>query len=144
MAKPLVRIAAVQFGFSLGVVAILARAAQLQLVQGDRWSEEAERQRTERVVLPARRGALYDRNGVPLAVSQEFYHVGIAPNELINPRATGQLVSRLLRVSWPALQRDLRSKRWIYYHGPYTATQVEQLRRLDGVHLTSDFQRFYP
>ena len=33
-------------------------------------------------VLPARRGALYDRNGVPLAVTQEFYHVGIAPNEL--------------------------------------------------------------
>jgi cell division protein FtsI (penicillin-binding protein 3) len=144
MAKPLARIAAVQFGFTLGVAAILARAAQLQLVQGDRWAEQAERQRTERVVLPARRGALYDRNGIPLAVSQEFYHVGIAPNELTNPRATGQLVSRQLGVSWPTLQRDLRSKRWIYYHGPFTATQVERLRRLDGIHLTSDFQRFYP
>jgi cell division protein FtsI (penicillin-binding protein 3) len=144
MAKPLARIAAVQFGFALGVAAILARAAQLQLAQGDRWAEQAERQRTERVVLPARRGALYDRNGVPLAVSQDFYHVGIAPNELNNPRATGQLISRQLGVSWPALQRDLRSKRWIYYHGPFTATQVERLRRLDGIHLTSDFQRFYP
>jgi cell division protein FtsI (penicillin-binding protein 3) len=144
MAKPLARIAAIQFGFTLGVAAILARAAQLQLVQGDRWAEQAERQRTERVVLPARRGALYDRNGVPLAVSQEFYHVGIAPNELTTPRATGQLVSRQLGVSWPTLQRDLRSKRWIYYHGPFTATQVERLRRLDGIHLTSDFQRFYP
>ena len=48
---------------------------------------EAERQRTERTVLPARRGALYDRNGVPLAVSQEFYHVGVAPNELVDARA---------------------------------------------------------
>ncbi len=65
--------------------AILARAAQLQLVQGERWAEQAERQRTERAVLPARRGALYDRNGVPLAVSQEFYHVGVAPNELSRP-----------------------------------------------------------
>jgi cell division protein FtsI (penicillin-binding protein 3) len=144
MAKPLARIAAVQFGFALGVAAILARAAQLQLFQGDRWAEQAERQRTERVVLPARRGALYDRNGVPLAVSQEFYHVGIAPNELTNPRATGQLVSRHLGVSWPALQRDLRSKRWIYFHGPFPATRVERLRRLDGIHITSDFQRFYP
>jgi cell division protein FtsI (penicillin-binding protein 3) len=144
MAKPLARIAAVQFGFILGVAAILARAAQLQLVQGKTWSERAERQRTERVVLPARRGALYDRNGVPLAVSQEFYHLGIAPNELSNPRATGQLVSRQLGISWPALQRELRSKRWIYYHGPFTATQVERLRRLAGIHLTSDFQRFYP
>ena len=144
MAKPLARIAAVQFGFALGVAAILARAAQLQLVQGDRWAEQAQRQRTERVVLPARRGALFDRNGAPLAVSQELYRVGIAPNELASPRATGQLLSRQLGVSWPALQRDLRSKRWIYFHGPFTATQVQRLRRLSGVHLTRDFQRFYP
>jgi cell division protein FtsI (penicillin-binding protein 3) len=144
MAKPLARIAAVQFGFALSVAAIVARAAQLQLVQGDRWAEQAQRQRTERVVLPARRGALYDRNGVPLAVSQEFYHIGIAPNELANPRSTGQLLSGQLGVSWPSLQQDLRSKRWIYFNGPFTATQVQRLRRLDGIHLTRDFQRFYP
>lgn len=144
MAKPLARIAAVQFGFALSVAAILARAAQLQLVEGDRWAEQARRQRTERVVLPARRGALYDRNGVPLAVSQEFYHIGIAPNELANPRSTGQLLSRQLGVPWPTLQQDLRSKRWIYFNGPFTATQVQRLRRLDGIHLTRDFQRFYP
>ena len=144
MAKPLARIAAVQFGFALSIAAILARAAQLQLVQGDRWAQQAQRQRTERVVLPARRGALYDRNGVPLAVSQEFYHIGIAPNELANPRSTGQLLSRQLGVSWPTLQQDLRSKRWIYFNGPFTATQVQRLRRLDGIHLTRDFQRFYP
>jgi cell division protein FtsI (penicillin-binding protein 3) len=144
MAKARARIAVVQFGFTLGVAAIVARAAQLQLIQGDRWAEQAERQRTERVVLPARRGALYDRNGVPLAVSQEFYHIGIAPNELANPRSTGQLLSRQLGISWPTLQRDLRSKRWIYYHGPFTATQVQRIRRLDGIHLTRDFQRFYP
>jgi cell division protein FtsI (penicillin-binding protein 3) len=144
MAKPLARIAAVQFGFALSIAAILARAAQLQLVQGDRWAEQAQRQRTERVVLPARRGALYDRNGVPLAVSQEFYHIGIAPNELANPRSTGQLLSRQLGVSWATLQQDLRSKRWIYFNGPFTATQVQRLRRLDGIHLTRDFQRFYP
>jgi cell division protein FtsI (penicillin-binding protein 3) len=144
MVRPLARIAAVQFGFALSVAAILARAAQLQLMQGDRWAEQAQRQRTERVVLPARRGALYDRNGVPLAVSQEFYHIGIAPNELANPRSTGQLLSRQLGVSWPTLQQELRSKRWIYFNGPFTATQVEVLRRLDGIHLTREFQRFYP
>jgi cell division protein FtsI (penicillin-binding protein 3) len=77
-------------------------------------------------------------------VSQEFYHIGIAPNELANPRSTGQLLSRQLGVSWPALQQDLRSKRWIYFNGPFTATQVQRLRRLDGIHLTRDFQRFYP
>jgi cell division protein FtsI (penicillin-binding protein 3) len=145
MAKPQARIAAVQFGFALGILAILARAAQLQLVQGDRWADQALRQRTERAVLPARRGALYDRNGVPLAVSQEFYHVGVAPNELADSRSAARLLSGNLGVSRSGLERDLRTgKRWIYFHGPFSATQVQPLRRLDGVHLSSDFQRFYP
>lgn len=144
MARPQARIAAIQFGFALGVVAILARAAQLQLMQGGRWAEQAQRQRTERAILPARRGALYDRNGVPLAVSQEFYHVGVAPNEVADAQ-TAQLLSRHLGVSRAALERDLRArKRWIYFHGPFTATRVQPLRRLPGVHLTGDFQRFYP
>jgi cell division protein FtsI (penicillin-binding protein 3) len=145
MAKPLARIAVIQFCFGLGVLAILGRAAQLQLLQGDRWAEQARRQRTERAVLPARRGGLYDRNGVPLAISQEFYHVGVAPNELADSRRAARLLSRHLRVSLPALERGIRAgKRWIYFHGPFTATQVQPLRRLDGVHLTGDFQRFYP
>ncbi|MEO8088748.1 MAG: penicillin-binding transpeptidase domain-containing protein [Gemmatimonadales bacterium] len=144
MARPQARIAAIQFGFALGVVAIVARAVQLQLIQGDRWSQEAERQRTERAILPARRGALFDRNGVPLAVSQEFYHVGVAPNEVTDARAV-QLLSRQLGVSRAALERDFRGgKRWIYFHGPFTATRVQPLRRMPGVHLTGDFQRFYP
>lgn len=144
MARPQARIAAIQFGFALGVLAIIARAAQLQLVEGGRWAAQAERQRTERIMLPARRGALFDRNGVPLAVSQEFYHVGVAPNE-VTDRRVAQLLSRHLGVSRTALERDLRSgKRWIYFHGPFTATRVQPLRRLPGIHLTSDFQRFYP
>jgi cell division protein FtsI (penicillin-binding protein 3) len=145
MAKPLARIAAVQLGFALLVLAVLARAAQLQLFQGERWAEQARRQRTERAVLPARRGGLFDRNGVPLAISQEFYHVGIAPNELADSRSAGRLLSRQLGVPWTTLSRELRSgKRWIYFHGPFSATQVQPLRRVTGVHLSQDYQRFYP
>jgi cell division protein FtsI (penicillin-binding protein 3) len=96
-------------------------------------------------VLPARRGALYDRNGVPLAVTQEFYHVGIAPNELDDPTAARRLLVRSLGVPAAALDREFRSgKRWIYLHGPYNATQVQPLRPLSGVHLEGSFQRFYP
>jgi cell division protein FtsI (penicillin-binding protein 3) len=145
MAKPLVRIAALQVVFGSIILMILARAAQLQLFQGDHWSEQARRQRTERAVLPARRGGLYDRHGVPLAISQEFYHVGIAPNEVADPVATGRLVAQQLRIPRTSLIHDLRSgKRWLYYHGPFTATQVQPLRRLAGVHLNRDFHRFYP
>ncbi|MBA3444600.1 MAG: PASTA domain-containing protein [Gemmatimonadales bacterium] len=145
MARPQARIAVVQFAFGLGVLGILARAAQLQLVEGNRWAEQAQRQRTERAVLPARRGALYDRHGVPLAVSQEFYHVGVAPNELTDGRVTANVLARHLGVSRSSLEGELRAKKpWIYFHGPFSATQVQPLRKLDGIHLTGNFKRFYP
>jgi cell division protein FtsI (penicillin-binding protein 3) len=145
MAKPTARIAVVRFGFVLGVLAILGRAAQLQIVEGDEWAKEASRKRTERVVLPARRGALYDRNGVPLALTQEFYHVGIAPNELEDVPAAFRLVVRSLGVTATELDREFRSRKpWIYLHGPFSATQVQALRQTRGIHLDGEFQRFYP
>ena len=145
MAKPTVRIAAIQFGFAIGILAVLTRAAQLQIVEAERWGHEAARQRTEKVVLPARRGALYDRNGTPLAITQEFYHIGVAPNELEDIRAAFVLLVRNLGVSAPALNREFQArKRWIYLHGPFNATQVQPLRQVNGVHLTGEYQRFYP
>jgi cell division protein FtsI (penicillin-binding protein 3) len=145
MAKPSARIAAVQFGFAVGIVAILSRAAQLQIVDHEAWSAEARRTRTVKVVLPARRGALYDRNGVPFAITQEFYHVGIAPNELSDRGAAFRLLVHSLGVSAPALDREFRARKpWIYLHGPFNATQVQPLRAVKGVHLAGEFQRFYP
>ncbi len=144
MAKPAARIAAIQFGFALGILAILTRAAQLQIVEAERWEHEATRLRTEQVVLPARRGSLYDRNGIPLAITQESYRVGIAPNELEDARSAISLVVRNLGVSGPALSRELGRKRWIYLHGPFNATQVQALREVRGIHLTGELQRFYP
>jgi len=85
------------------------------------------------------------RYGVPLAISQEFYHVGIAPNELTDAGSAGRLISRQLGVPLSVLSRNLRSgKRWVYYHGPFSATQVQSLRRVSGIHLSQDYQRFYP
>ena len=145
MAKPTARIAAIQFGFAVGILAVLTRAAQLQIVEAERWQREAAAQRTEKVVLPARRGALYDRTGIPLAITQEFYHVGVAPNELDDVRSAFVALVRNLGISAPALNREFQArKRWIYLHGPFTASQVQPLRQLHGVHLSGEFQRFYP
>ena len=145
MAKPAARIGAIQFAFAVGILAILTRAAQLQIVEAERWEQEAARQRTEKVVLPARRGALYDRNGVPLAITQEFYHVGVAPNELEDIHTAFVLLVRNLGVSAPALNREFQArKRWIYLHGPFNATQVQPLRTVRGIHLAGEYQRFYP
>jgi cell division protein FtsI (penicillin-binding protein 3) len=143
MARPAVRIQVVEFGVLLGLALLVARAAQVQILHGRRWAEEAQAQRTERIVLQARRGTLYDRHGTPLAVTQETYHVGIAPNELRDPTADGALISRRLGLAARTWQQALR-RRYAYFAGPYSALEVQPLRSVRGVHLESVLNRFYP
>src|SRR5258706_9269760 len=143
MARPAVRIQVVQFGVLAGLALLVGRAAQVQILHGRRWAEEAEAQRTERIVLQARRGALYDRHGTPLAVTQETYHVGIAPNELRDPATDGALISRRLGLTARTWQQALR-RRYAYFAGPYSALEVQPLRSVRGVHLESVLNRFYP
>ncbi len=143
MLRPAVRLRVVQGAFALAVAAVVGRAAQVQLAQGAAYRARAEAQRTERVVLPARRGAISDRNGVPLALTREIYHVGVAPRELGDRRRDPRAIARALGLSLSAVNRALR-RPYAYFGGPYSATQVEPLRRLRGVHLTHELERFYP
>src|SRR5436309_9726369 len=55
MARSAVRIQVVEFGVLAGLALLVGRAAQVQILQGRRWAEEAQAQRTERIVLQARR-----------------------------------------------------------------------------------------
>jgi len=143
MAKPAVRLSFVQAGLLAALAALVLRAAQVQVVEGRRHAAEAAAQRTEHVVLEARRGTLTDRHGTALALTQETYHVGIAPNELRDPRSDAALIARRLRLAPRDLDRALR-RRYAWFSGPYTALEVEPLRAVRGVHLEPVLRRFYP
>ena len=136
MAKPAARTGFIQFCLGLGMLAVLGRSAQLQLVRGDEFAERAARQRTSTVIMPARRGTIYDRAGTPLVVSQEQFHVSIAPEQVGDRLATARAVGKALGENAGRLARELASgRRSVYRHGPFTAVQVQALRDLPGVHL---------
>jgi cell division protein FtsI (penicillin-binding protein 3) len=143
MAKFAVRAQVIQVAMLLALAALVGRAAQVQLVQGARWSTEARVQRTEHIVLAAHRGTLLDRHGIALARSQETYHVGVAPNELRDPARDAELLAERLRLPLPDV-RDALRKRYAYFAGPFSATAVQALRGARGVHLEPVPNRFYP
>lgn len=149
MAQPGHRITLLQVAFLAGLMAVVGRAAQYQLVEHRRWADVAERTRTSTRVLEARRGTLYDRSGAQLAVSQEHYRVGVAPWEV--PRVQRDTVARLLvglgfparRVRQAFSRLDPRQD-WLHRYPPASASDVEQLRRHRGVHLEKVYPRTYP
>jgi cell division protein FtsI (penicillin-binding protein 3) len=152
MATPATRIDFLQFFFLAGLVAVVGRAVQFQVVERAKWAAIAEQTRTVTRALPARRGTMYDRQGAPLAVSQEFYRVGVAPWEV--PARQADTVARLLvrRLGFERERVRLAFRRaragseagYLYRFAPATASQVEELRRYRGVHLERVFLRSYP
>jgi cell division protein FtsI (penicillin-binding protein 3) len=144
VAKPVIRLQAVQVAFTIGIVLLLARAVQVQLVTGARYAEAAADQQTEQKVLPARRGTVYDRNGVPLVLTVERYRVGVAPNELRDLEQDALTIARQLNLPRREVRRKLNES-WARFFGPFSSAQVQPLRSVRGVHLEGpEFERFYP
>ena len=144
MAKPTARIGLLQAGLLLGALGVVLRAGQLQLVEGADWRAKADLTRKERVVLPASRGGIYDRNGDALAVTQEYFEVGVAPNELRGPTQDARTIAKALDLPLARVQRDLARRKWVSYPGPYNGLDVQDLRPLRGVYLYPEHQRHYP
>ena len=150
MANPATRISFLQFLFFAGLGAVVARSAQLQLVEGAKWSKEAARTRTATRSLTPRRGTIYDRNGTPLAVSQEFYRVGVAAWE-VPPKQRDRVASLLVRqldFNQGEVRTSFRRARpkedYLYRYTPASASDVEDLRDVRGVHLDRIYRRAYP
>ena len=145
MARPGTRIGFIQFCLFLGALAVLGRSAQLQLVRGGRYAAEVQRARTVREVLQAPRGTIYDRSGAALAVTQESYHVSIAPEAVKDRRGLLRALARVTGESLRELeQRFRRARRSDYFPGPYNALEVEPIRGLPGVHLEVVLERIRP
>jgi cell division protein FtsI (penicillin-binding protein 3) len=145
MPKPPSRLTLIGAGFVVAALAVLARAAYVQLYQGSYWRARAAGQQTTRVTLPARRGTLYDRNGVALALSQETYGVGVAPKQVRDRKLVADSLARVVgRPRGELLQLLASDREWVEWPGPYQWTDVAALRGLRGVYPRRRLARYYP
>jgi cell division protein FtsI/penicillin-binding protein 2 len=69
------RVWMVMAAVAVGATILVGRLAQLQIVQHDRYAAEARLMHVSQDTLLDRRGALLDRNGFPLAGSQDSFDV---------------------------------------------------------------------
>ena len=73
--------------FTLAFAAVLARAGWIEAVRGPSLSRLAASQHREQVTIPARRGTIYDRNGVEIAIGERAMTVYANPQQIRDPRA---------------------------------------------------------
>ncbi|HEV8149755.1 MAG TPA: penicillin-binding transpeptidase domain-containing protein [Gemmatimonadales bacterium] len=146
MAKPTTRIVALQLALGAGLLLVVARAGWLQLVKGRELARKAEHQRTAQRELEARRGTIYDRDRIPLVVSLPKFRVKLALNEVRDTVRLIRLAVTQLRIPADSLRRSFRrgTPRYPYFYGPFSGSQVAELRKLRGVYLETTYSRTYP
>lgn len=106
--------------------------------------------RSMRVInTPGFRGMITDRNGAPLAASTPIYSVWLNPKEFEFTDINLRKITHALNLNYKNSYKKIlthQNKSFLYIKrevDPATAQKVKQLN-LKGVHLQSEYKRFYP
>lgn len=129
-------------------LALIGRAAYLQLFTHGFLQKQGESRYGRTIELPASRGKVFDRNGVVLASSLPARAVWISPDEVkATPEQLASL-ARLLEMPPAELARrlDVKGKTFVYLKRQVEAEVAERVRALaiPGVHQRKEYKRFYP
>ncbi|MCU0312921.1 MAG: penicillin-binding protein 2 [Solirubrobacteraceae bacterium] len=137
------------FALFLGLLAIAAvRAGYMGVVKGGGLSNVASSQQVDERVVPARRGAITDRHGAPLATSEPADDVSATPYLVKNPVAVAAKLAPILGVEEATLVKELarRDTGFVYLARRLPADKADKVKALglEGVDLTPGYLRAYP
>ena len=137
------------FALFLVLLALAAlRSAYLGTIKGGDMRDRAVAQQVEEFEVPARRGAITDRHGRELAVSEESITVFANPKVVSDPAGTAERLSPFLGVAEQELTELLsdRSKGFVYLQRklPLAKGDLVEKLKIPGIATTSEPRRVYP
>jgi len=134
-------------GFLLCFLVIAGRAFWLQGVQGAKLASEATYQQTEVVKVPALRGSVLDRNGNPLAASEDAATIFATPYQVKDPRRAASKLASILGLDRGDVLHSLTEESGFAYIARKvdvpTAARIARLK-LPGIGQLPDSRRTYP
>ncbi|CZF78283.1 penicillin-binding transpeptidase domain-containing protein [Grimontia marina] len=148
------RFVTVCFCISLAMVALIARAAFIQVIEPDRLLQEGDMRSVRVKALHSARGIITDRNGDSLAVSVPVEAVYVDPVTVFKNGGLKDIdrwyaLADVLGIDRQAMVNRIernKTKRFIYLQrqvGPAVADYISGLR-LPGIGMNDESRRFYP
>jgi cell division protein FtsI (penicillin-binding protein 3) len=133
---------------SLGLSAVILRLTQVQAVSASQYEKLGANQRIRTIKLAAERGAIFDRNGVDLAVSVNQQTVWANPKVVTDPAGYAAKLAPVLNIDVKTLTERLSDKAHAFVYlarkvDDATADAVKKLS-LNGVDFVPESKRFYP
>ena len=134
--------------FALVFAVAAVRASWLQAVRAQSLDRLAASQHRETVTVPARRGTIYDRAGVELAVGEPATTVYANPKQIRDPRAVALAAGRALELDPARLLPILSDRRrgFVYLARKVEPQKADALRRqkIVGLGFYPEERRAYP
>jgi cell division protein FtsI (penicillin-binding protein 3) len=124
------------------------RAAYLQFLPNSRLNALQSRQFQTKVTLPARRGAIVDRNGRDLAMSASAFSLYADPKLLENRKALAKRLAKSLGQSFESVYAKIKdgNKRFVWIQRLIETDKAEEIKAWDirGLSLVEEWRRVYP
>src|SRR5467141_799550 len=127
--------------------AVFGRRGYLQLFRHSEFMARAQRQQQRVIEITPKRGAIYDRNMHPLAMSIPVDSAFAVPSELGDEQLAARLLSGVLGIPREVLEARFESSHsfvWIARKLPPDKKEAVEALNLKGVYFQKENQRIYP
>lgn len=127
--------------------AVFGRLTYLQLIRHGDYMARALRQQRRTLEITPKRGAIYDRNMQPLAMSIPVESAFAVPSEVKDAPLAARLLSGILGMPADMIREKLESGStfvWIQRKLPPEKVQAITALNLKGIYFQEENQRYYP
>jgi cell division protein FtsI (penicillin-binding protein 3) len=142
-----VRIATLLSLFLVLFIALITRAYQIQVLNGQSLKARADRQHTATLRVESERGIIFDRNGEKLAVSVLSDSVCADPSKIEDTKGTAAKLATILNVDGKTLLKNMSGAKnfcWLARRITPDQTVLVEKLDLDGIFIIKEPKRFYP
>ena len=134
--------------FATMLLLLMARLIQLTVFERSFLQNQGNVRSHRVITLPAHRGMITDRYGIPLAVSTPVYAVWVNPQDILLDDTRLSDLATLLSISLPTLQARLVAQakhHFVYLKRGVEPARAERIKHLNilGVNLQREFRRYY-
>ncbi|MGH8192021.1 MAG: peptidoglycan D,D-transpeptidase FtsI family protein [Rhodanobacteraceae bacterium] len=143
------RLALVLGVLTVAALGLIARAIDLQVVHQAFLQQQGDARFLREVEIPVSRGAIFDRNGVPLAVSTPMLSLWANPEQLLQHSDRIPELAKALGVNATDLARRLEARsdrEFVYLRRLMPPDAANAVLALDipGVNAQREYKRYYP
>ncbi|MDL1956701.1 MAG: transpeptidase family protein [Candidatus Desulfofervidus auxilii] len=128
--------------FVFFTLCLIVQAFWLQIIDVSKFKKGFKK-----VIIPCKRGVIYDRHGEPLAITVQTPSLYACPDLIDNPKKIAKILSPIIKIDEKELLKKLKRKgEFIWLKRWLSAEEVKKLERLNikGLGFRLENRRYYP